>query len=550
MRRHEQILRRAEAMGLIAPAPPGEPAEPPARRLERLLREGQLSERTVHDLERELATPAGALEDATAAPASPDPERYELLEELGAGGMGRVLRARDLRLGRFVALKLLHRRDPDSERRFLREAQTQARVDHPAVCKIFEVGADAERPYIAMQLVEGRTLAEAREMTLRERVAIGIEIAGGVHAAHRLGLIHRDLKPGNILVERDDDGRWRAFITDFGLALELDAANPQTQAIVGTPHYMAPEQARGLRTIDHRADVYGLGATLFSMLTGRLPFEGPAGDVLAAVMAGTPPSLRRVDPSLPRDLETIVARCMEREPAHRYPSARAVAEDLARFQRGEPILARPPSLLYRGRRFAARHRAIVAVTALAVTGLLGAGAVALRERQDAGQRAALAQRFGQDVERVETVLRAGYTLPLHDVRREKAQVRARMERMRAEMARLGPAAAAPGHYALGRGALALGDLALARRHLEEAWRRGLRTPEVAYALGHALARLYEEGLERAERLRPEAARERRRRELAGTLRAPALAYLARGAAGGPSTSRGRSRSSTAGWRRR
>src|SRR5689334_648254 len=184
----------------------------------------------------------------------PQWDRYEFLSPLGSGGMGEVYKARDRRLGRVVALKFIRGADPDKVMRFLQEARAQARIDHPNVCKVYEVGDVAGKAYIAMQLIGGERLDKAAQgMSLPEKVQVMKEVAEAIHEAHRLGVIHRDLKPSNIMVERGEDGRWVPVVMDFGLAYDIGQGHALTQtgALMGTPSYMAPEQARGdVRGID------------------------------------------------------------------------------------------------------------------------------------------------------------------------------------------------------------------------------------------------------------------------------------------------------------
>src|SRR5260221_1986215 len=176
----------------------------------------------------------------------PQSERYQVQELLGSGGMGKVYKAFDRKLKRAVALKFLRGADGALETRFLHEAQAQARVDHPHVCKVYEVGRIGEDPYIAMQFIDGKTLREvAAELTLPQKLKGLHDIAEAVHVANQLGLVHRDLKPANILIERAPDGALRSFVTDFGLARDLDKPGDTVQgALLGTPHYMAPDQAK------------------------------------------------------------------------------------------------------------------------------------------------------------------------------------------------------------------------------------------------------------------------------------------------------------------
>ena len=294
----------------------------------------------------------------------PQSERYQVQELIGTGGMGKVYKAFDRKLKRAVALKFLRGADALLERRFLQEAQAQARVDHAHVCRVYEVGRIGEDPYIAMQFIDGKTLRDsAKDLTLQQKLAVVRDIAEAVHAAHKLGLVHRDLKPANILIERDAGGALRAFVTDFGLARDLSQPGETVQgAMLGTPQYMAPEQAKGEhQSIDARTDVYGLGATLYEALTGKPPFEAASQlQTLYKMLHEDPPPPRRLDPALPAEVESIVLKCLEKDPQRRYQSARALAEDLQRWLDGEPVLARPPGPVSRALRNLRRNKALAA----------------------------------------------------------------------------------------------------------------------------------------------------------------------------------------------
>jgi eukaryotic-like serine/threonine-protein kinase len=478
-------------------------------------------------------------------------DRYTVVSFLGAGGMGRVYKAYDPSLGRFAALKFLRWNDPVQLERFLREARSQARVDHAHVCKVYEAGHVAGRPYIAMQFIDGETLTECGDsLTLEQKVGTMREVAEAVHAAHRTGLIHRDLKPGNVLLERQEDGSWQPYVLDFGLAWDQEAAVglTRTGAVTGTPAYLSPEQARG-QPLDRRSDVYSLGVVLYELLSGRVPLRaGSLAESLIKVVSENPAPLRRLDPRIPRDLETIVMKCLEKEPQRRYDSARALAADLGRFLDGEAILARRASPLYRAGKWIRRNRALAGVLAGATALLLAGGAWSLRAQWRAEQRARVLQRFSQEVTRVESDMRLASLLPIHDTSREKEPLRRRREAIAEEMGRLGSVAAGPGHYALGRIDLALHDDESALDNLEQAWRLGERSPEVADGLGRVLGILYQKALLVVSES-PEEPRERppaeeppgaggktalpaaeSRQRLERRYRVPALAYLRQGGA--------------------
>ncbi|MCA9694622.1 MAG: protein kinase, partial [Myxococcales bacterium] len=252
----------------------------------------------------------------------------------------------------------------------------------------------------------------------------------------------------------------------------------ETGALLGTPAYMSPEQARGARGIDRRADVYSLGATLYELLAGAPPFVGDEPvQILLAVLHDPPTPLRARVPDVPADLDTIVAKCLHKEPGQRYDSARGLAEDLDRYIRGEPILGRREGLTPRLRRLLRRHRGLVVTAALALLGVSVAGGMALqtwlearRQRAELTAQAELSRELGQDIKEMEWFLRVAYLLPLHDVTGERAAVE---ERMR-DLAARGPAPLVD--YALGRGHLALGDDAAARDHLARARDGGLDLP--------------------------------------------------------------------------
>ncbi|QAT83611.1 serine/threonine protein kinase [Corallococcus coralloides] len=473
---------------------------------------------------------------AEAAPASGQ-GRYALLALLGRGGMGEVHRARDLRLGREVALKFLRGASPERAMRLLQEARAQARLDHPNICRVLDAGELEGRPYIAMQLVEGEPLDRAAAtLSVPEKVQVMKVAAEAVHEAHRLGVIHRDLKPSNLLLTRDARGRPVPVVVDFGLAYDTGLGHGLTATgeVMGTPAYMAPEQARGeLRAIDRRSDVYGLGATLYELLAGAPPFRGATPlETLQAVLDDEPRPLRAAVPHLDAELETLCLKCLNKDPAQRYASARALAEDLGRYLDGEPILGRRPGPASRLRRLARRHRALVAVSGASLAGMLLLSGFAARSwwaRRElqavSAARERLAEQLGQQVRESEWFVRAYQALPLHDTRPEQARVRERLAAIAALQHGLGARGDGLVQLALGRGLLALREFEPAHRALERARELGVDTPELHSALGQVLGERYRLALEDARRRGGAAWVEHQRRELEARFLAPALRSL-------------------------
>jgi WD40 repeat protein/tRNA A-37 threonylcarbamoyl transferase component Bud32 len=307
---------------------------------------------------------------------SPQVPGYDLLEELGRGGMGVVYKARHHRLNRLVAIKMIlaggHAGEAELTR-FKTEAESLARLQHPNIVQVHDVGEQNGTPYFSLEFCAGGSLDRKLRGTPLPPLEAArlIEIlARAVHAAHQAKVIHRDLKPVNILLTEDGIPK----ITDFGLAKKLDDASGQTQAgaIIGTPSYMAPEQAGAKsQEIGPACDVYALGAILYECLTGRPPFKGPSlRDTIRQVLSEEPVAPSHLLTQTPRDLETICLKCLQKEPARRYPSALALADDLRRYLDGQPVLARPVGRAGRLWRWARRNPASAVAGAVALGGLL------------------------------------------------------------------------------------------------------------------------------------------------------------------------------------
>jgi serine/threonine-protein kinase len=325
-------------------------------------------------------------------PPLPQVPGYQVEAMLGHGGMGVVFRARHLRLGRLIALKMAlagSYAGPHERERFRREAEAVAALCHPNVVQVYDVGDADGRSYFTMELMEGGSLARklsGAPQPPRQAAALIATLAGALQAAHEAGVVHRDLKPGNILLTADGTPK----VADFGLARRLDADERLTfsGAFIGTPSYTAPEQALGDRgAVGPRTDVYALGAILYECLTGRPPFRaGTAEATLRQVVADEPVAPRRLNPSVPRDLETVCLKCLHKEPCQRYSSASELADDLRRFERGEPIAARRVGVVGVLRKWARRRPVaaamLAAVALVAAAGTVGAWLV-IQQRADA-----------------------------------------------------------------------------------------------------------------------------------------------------------------------
>ncbi|CAM2067717.1 Non-specific serine/threonine protein kinase [Sulfidibacter corallicola] len=442
-------------------------------------------------------------------------DRYQPERFLGEGGMGKVFLAYDPRLQRRVAIKFVHEGREEDARRLIREARSQARVQHERVCKVFEVNEIDSQVYIAMEYIDGRSMTDqAVDLTTRELVEVVREAALGVHAAHEVGLIHRDLKPSNIMLAKSESGAWKPYVVDFGLAFDWGEDSTQMWA-AGTPHFMAPEQALGQEgCLDPRTDVYSLGATLYWCLCGKPPIQGSnALETLARIPQDDPVAPHLHNPRVSKDLELITLKCLRKNRAARYPSALALAKDLDCYLRGDAVSVRAADWSYLVAKKIRKHRVFATMLVTTLLLMIGAGIWNWNLSQRAALREDFVRRFAEQAEEIEAMVRFTYMLPLHDIRVEREEIQNRFSTIKQTMETAGPLASEAGNYALGRSHSALGEYHRARSYLEIAWDQGFREPRVAYSLAQTLGALYHEALTEVSKIKDPELRLAREKEL-------------------------------------
>ena len=476
--RQRRLGERAVAAKLITPSQLEEALRENGSDLgDRLLRRGWLTATQVEELRRTLDAPAPVTGFS----------RYELLDVLGEGAMSVVHRGRDRQLGRDVAVKVLRESlfgHPNVRERFARESQALARLDHPSVVKVYDAGGDGGQAYLVMELVPGEPLSkvlEAKRLGRAQLLALLEKAARGVHHAHEKGVIHRDLKPENILVSGEEPK-----VADFGLAhlVESSPALTRSGAVLGTPMYMAPEQVEGGREITARTDVHALGVLLYEILTGKPPHPGTSiPEVYAKIAREEPEPPRRLDPSVPWELEAVALKALEKDPARRYATAEAFAEDLRRYRQGEPVLARPVSELSRLWRRAVKQRAVLIPLAFAVA--LAAGwALSVRRARVAAESAAEAQGLLEAARPPLEKARAALYTNAVEVEAMLASV-AVAERDAVRALELAPGLAL-GHYRLGEARELRGDYAGAQECFAKSAELDPKFGPARYRLGRVL----------------------------------------------------------------
>lgn len=433
-----------------------------------------------------------------AAEAYSTPMRFHSAVPIGRGGTGRVLRAYDAERGHEVALKLLHVSTPALVERLRREAAALARLDHPNIARILGSGEQDGQPYIAMQLIDGVALDRAViGLNLERRIALLLPVIDAVHSAHRAGLVHRDLKPANLLVETEADGGLKPYVVDFGLVHGEDAetvtALTSAGEFLGTPGYLAPEQAAGEAQVDRRSDVFSLGVILYELSCGTAPFASDSvASTVVRLLRHEPPPPHRVDARVPLALSRIIQQCLDKEPARRYQSARALKDDLEAWLDGRPVQARRNGPLARAARWLRRSPARAAVLVLALALPLVAAATWLHARVDSARVARLAQDYATTAVAIARDLELAAMRPDQDLALHRQRLQQRLTPLQAAIGAADRNVRQAAGEALARALFALGDIEGASAVLEPIWREGPRTPALATLLGRVRERAYAE----------------------------------------------------------
>lgn len=394
--------------------------------------------------------------------------RYGTLSLLGSGGMGTVYRVHDGSRGCDVAIKTVVVPDAGLRARLHREAGLLARLTHPNICPILEWHEEGDAAWIVMPALAGVTLDRCSSALDPDAIVdLLLQACRGVAVAHAAGLVHRDLKPANLMVVDPGGAGQRAVVMDFGIAHARGLSTlTGTHEVLGTPAYMAPEQARAeMSQMDARTDVWGLGATLYDALTGQPPFgHGSLAEVLARVLDDDVVSPCRLNPSLPEPLARICLKALERDPARRYPSAMALAEDLQRYRDGRRVVAPTPGPLFLLRRMLARHPRFWGALAVLTLALLMASAAAIHIAWQARTRVLAAEERSALVERVRAGMRAARLAPLHSIENERALFRRAIDSLRAGQGEASSEDHRANDRALAQALYELGDWQAAQEH--------------------------------------------------------------------------------------
>ncbi len=462
-----------------------------------------------------------------------DNKRFNIKTRLGSGGSGSVFLSWDNQLQRNVAIKMIAGDNLLRQQAVLAEARMQAKIDHPNLCKIYQVEEatnEGEQSYMVMQYIAGQTSTEwlaqhATQLSSRKRIGLMQKICEGIAVMHSFGVIHRDIKPDNIMIEALPDAQLNAYLVDFGLAENDDDNKQRQQNSAGTPSFMSPEQWQGAR-LDCRSDVYSFGATLYQMLTGIKPPPAKHGA----------PSLSALDAphwqSLPNELKAIIAKCMAQKRDERYQNGHELNLELLRYLAGEPVNC-ITSKKYRAVKWLTKYRWQSSFISVILLGLLG---FALWQQIQSAQqqyREQLLTQFTSRFERLDAAVKLANLAPPHEINTERKRWQAQIDALLEEINTLGESAKGPGHYAIGQMYLSLQQFDQALSHLNVAWQNGFKQPRAAYALALSHGAIYQRQKSLLSNIPGTTARAQKLAQLDSQHRQPAIEYLRQGIAGSP-----------------
>ncbi|WP_444998276.1 protein kinase domain-containing protein [Aliikangiella sp. IMCC44359] len=462
--------------------------------------------------------------------------RFEYISILGKGGGGEVFLVYDHKLQRKVALKHLNSTDQLQAPFLLREARLQAQIKHPNICQIHEICESQKQIYIVMQYINGQALHKIyNQLTIQQKLLVINKILNGLQQAHKQGIIHRDIKPSNILVEVSDNNEITPYLIDFGLAYREQNETQIVESIgLGTPNYMSPEQiASKISEIDHRTDIYAIGATLYHILTEKLP--NPFSDS-NTVQSNNSFNYKKqtytFSTNIPKDLQTIIIKCLQVNPEKRYSSAEILANEIMCYLNGDPIQDYS-GWSYKVSKKLRKYKLIVLLTSLFFITIVASAVWFIYLNHQQGIRENIIQEFSADVENMEARVRFTYMAPRHDISPQIQQWQNEIKEIENKMNKLGEIAYGPGHYAIGRMYYALQDYDKALTSINLAWQSGFQQPRVAYLLALTNGAIYQRQKNTINNLPDKSARQEKLVALDKKYRQPAIQLLKHGIQASP-----------------